>query len=439
VSKPATKVASEPVKTPKKASKLPAPPADLPPNVLSGATLRQKAEARKKNNKGGFQLLAELEAQKLADEINAQKAASSVKASSPQISPPKKDSKLPVGGTRLKAWSEAAKFSVAEEVGLEAEYPALTTTAKSPKPVPPPIEIPSESFSLDSPLSRSTSSSSLPSPQPAMHPDSPLSSSSTRSSTILSDAISSMSTAAHWQQVALDAQQRLSLIESEMAKVIGLFDGVRSEYENRAMMDHARAEKSLQEQRLKVSRLQMAHNVLVTLVQNQVDSLIPEEFFCPVSLEMMRDPVVTTSGHSYERTAIERVLRSREEDPLTRQSCKLSDLRPNYSLKTAIDAWKRTRDSMRVALTAAQMYSVVLSPGAPSVDLRVPSGQALPAPASSAASAHATAITVASAPEPASSLCGSVQKETAQQSAPQQNQRKRKQNAKQSHPRPHRV
>ena len=32
----------------------------------------------------------------------------------------------------------------------------------------------------------------------------------------------------------------------------------------------------------------------------------PADFFCPISLELMRDPVMAYDGHSYERAAIER-------------------------------------------------------------------------------------------------------------------------------------
>ncbi len=32
---------------------------------------------------------------------------------------------------------------------------------------------------------------------------------------------------------------------------------------------------------------------------------INPQFFCPITGDIMRDPVITSGGHSYERTAIE--------------------------------------------------------------------------------------------------------------------------------------
>lgn len=32
----------------------------------------------------------------------------------------------------------------------------------------------------------------------------------------------------------------------------------------------------------------------------------PPAFFCPISMELMRDPVSTADGHCYERASIER-------------------------------------------------------------------------------------------------------------------------------------
>ena len=36
----------------------------------------------------------------------------------------------------------------------------------------------------------------------------------------------------------------------------------------------------------------------------------PEFFTCPISMQVMRDPVVTPSGRSYERACIEEVIRT---------------------------------------------------------------------------------------------------------------------------------
>lgn len=45
--------------------------------------------------------------------------------------------------------------------------------------------------------------------------------------------------------------------------------------------------------------------------------VIPRDFVCPISMEMMRDPVVTSAGNTYDRQYIEQWLISNDTDPLT--------------------------------------------------------------------------------------------------------------------------
>lgn len=57
----------------------------------------------------------------------------------------------------------------------------------------------------------------------------------------------------------------------------------------------------------------------------------------------MRDPVMTLSGNTYERSTLLRILAdngSRATSPLTRTSLRAADLRPNRQLKDAIDEWR---------------------------------------------------------------------------------------------------
>ncbi|GLE03385.1 hypothetical protein PINS_up012287 [Pythium insidiosum] len=64
---------------------------------------------------------------------------------------------------------------------------------------------------------------------------------------------------------------------------------------------------------------------------------IPEYFVCPISMEIMHDPVSTPNGVSYERRCIEEHLKKNGTvDPLTRKTLTLELLRPNASLRAAI-------------------------------------------------------------------------------------------------------
>eukprot|EP00667_Euglena_gracilis_P005861 EG_transcript_5906 len=66
----------------------------------------------------------------------------------------------------------------------------------------------------------------------------------------------------------------------------------------------------------------------------------PEDFLCPILREVMIDPVVTSDGHTYERSAIVEWFSRRHTSPLTNQP--LTDLRliPNHALRRQILQWR---------------------------------------------------------------------------------------------------
>lgn len=59
-------------------------------------------------------------------------------------------------------------------------------------------------------------------------------------------------------------------------------------------------------------------------------------FFCPITHELMKDPVIDPDGNSYERQAIEDWLRQNGSSPITRAPLSINDLRPNRALKQTI-------------------------------------------------------------------------------------------------------
>ena len=69
---------------------------------------------------------------------------------------------------------------------------------------------------------------------------------------------------------------------------------------------------------------------------------VPDEFVCPISLEVMKDPVMSRSGQNYDRRAIlEWLYQGNTNCPLTRQPLKPSFLVPNNCLKMMILKWKQ--------------------------------------------------------------------------------------------------
>jgi len=63
---------------------------------------------------------------------------------------------------------------------------------------------------------------------------------------------------------------------------------------------------------------------------------VPRSFACPITQEVMTDPVVTVDGHSFERAAIEEWFRRRVSNPLTGLPLDSATLTPNHTLRGSI-------------------------------------------------------------------------------------------------------
>ncbi|KAK9276801.1 hypothetical protein L1049_006337 [Liquidambar formosana] len=68
--------------------------------------------------------------------------------------------------------------------------------------------------------------------------------------------------------------------------------------------------------------------------------LIPDDFLCPISLELMRDPVIVATGQTYERSYIQRWIDCGNVTcPKTQQKLLHLTLTPNYVLRSLITQW----------------------------------------------------------------------------------------------------
>lgn len=68
--------------------------------------------------------------------------------------------------------------------------------------------------------------------------------------------------------------------------------------------------------------------------------VIPDDFRCPISLELMRDPVIVSTGQTYERSCIQKWLDAGHKTcPKTQQTLLHTALTPNYVLKSLIALW----------------------------------------------------------------------------------------------------
>jgi len=68
---------------------------------------------------------------------------------------------------------------------------------------------------------------------------------------------------------------------------------------------------------------------------------VPKDFVCPITLEIMENPVIAADGHSYERTALENWLKNGTKTSLlTRKQLGHERMIENISLKKVIDDFK---------------------------------------------------------------------------------------------------
>lgn len=100
----------------------------------------------------------------------------------------------------------------------------------------------------------------------------------------------------------------------------------------------------------------------------------PADFLCPITAEVMRDPVLLVeSGNTYERAAIERWLAEHDSDPLTNARLRSKALAPNNALRSMI----------------MEAYPpLAAAPSAPPLPALAPSAPPLPAPARPAPAAE---------------------------------------------------
>ncbi|EKX31775.1 hypothetical protein GUITHDRAFT_56020, partial [Guillardia theta CCMP2712] len=65
----------------------------------------------------------------------------------------------------------------------------------------------------------------------------------------------------------------------------------------------------------------------------------PFSFVCPITGEVMEDPVSTADGYCYERRAIEEWLKRSNLSPSTGLELQNQNLIPNHAIRTSILEW----------------------------------------------------------------------------------------------------
>ncbi|CAI9756793.1 unnamed protein product [Fraxinus pennsylvanica] len=82
--------------------------------------------------------------------------------------------------------------------------------------------------------------------------------------------------------------------------------------------------------------------------------VIPDDFRCPISLELMKDPVIMSTGQTYEWSCIEKWLNaSHKTCPKTQQTLFHTALTPNYVLKSLIALWCENENKVAIGAAGA--------------------------------------------------------------------------------------
>ncbi|CAN8251423.1 unnamed protein product [Cochlearia groenlandica] len=91
-----------------------------------------------------------------------------------------------------------------------------------------------------------------------------------------------------------------------------------------------------------ISLITQMHDYLTNIKQSQLNCPVPVpcDFCCPLSLALMTDPVIVSSGQTYERVFIEKWIdMGLMVCPKTRQSLSQTTLTPNFIVKAFIANW----------------------------------------------------------------------------------------------------
>jgi hypothetical protein len=91
---------------------------------------------------------------------------------------------------------------------------------------------------------------------------------------------------------------------------------------------------------------------------------LPDSFYCPITLELMRKPVIDPDGKTFERDAITNWIRANGTSPVTRNALAVNQLRSNEALHDLIEVEKeRTDESIHPSIRRWKMEDHTVETG----------------------------------------------------------------------------
>lgn len=71
---------------------------------------------------------------------------------------------------------------------------------------------------------------------------------------------------------------------------------------------------------------------------------VPRQLLCPITHELMEEPVIAEDGHTYEKAAIVEWFRNRNSSPMTNERLKSTQVIPNVLVHAIISDYKESRE-----------------------------------------------------------------------------------------------
>ncbi|XP_047324089.1 U-box domain-containing protein 1-like [Impatiens glandulifera] len=141
--------------------------------------------------------------------------------------------------------------------------------------------------------------------------------------------------------ILLDYDEEISKLETEAKKQAGTGGLiVVSNINNLISLVSLSKTMIFSPQESTISTNQQQLNLLNSKNDHSNNPDIPVEYRCPISLDFMRDPVIISSGHTYDRNSISQWINSGHNTcPKTGQRLIHMALIPNYALKGIVHQW----------------------------------------------------------------------------------------------------
>jgi hypothetical protein len=89
---------------------------------------------------------------------------------------------------------------------------------------------------------------------------------------------------------------------------------------------------------------------------------IPKAFECPLSMDLLEDPVVDPEGYTFSKKEILKALAIKSESPITRKYLTPAMLKPNRAIADAIEEWRNNQTAQQLIQNGQNLNLPVLAP-----------------------------------------------------------------------------